>query len=72
MTARSPTLYLSEILASMDKIERYIAGLSYDEFIRREETVETLHPPAPLIIPTPICTPRKMKDIVIKVPASTT
>jgi uncharacterized protein with HEPN domain len=42
MTARSPALYLSEILASMDKIERYVAGLSYDEFILREQTVDAV------------------------------
>jgi hypothetical protein len=42
MTARSPALYLSEILSSMDKIERYVAGLSYDEFILREQTVDAV------------------------------
>ena len=42
MTARSPALYLSEILSSMDKIERYITGLSYDEFILREETIDAV------------------------------
>jgi uncharacterized protein with HEPN domain len=42
MTARSPALYLSEILASMYKIERYVAGLSYDEFIIREQTVDAV------------------------------
>ncbi len=42
MMARFPALYLSEILVSMDKIERYITGLSYDEFILREETVDAV------------------------------
>lgn len=36
MTGRSPVLYLSEILASMEKIERYTAGISYEEFIHSE------------------------------------
>ncbi len=42
MTARSPALYLSEILTSMDKIERYTAGLSYEEFIIHEEKVDAV------------------------------
>ena len=42
MTPRSPVLYLSEILASMDKIERYIAGVSYEEFIRNEQLVDAI------------------------------
>ena len=42
MTVRSPVLYLSEIISSMDKIERYITGLSYDEFILREETIDAV------------------------------
>ncbi len=42
MTERSPALYLSEILASMEKIERYIAGLSYEEFILREQTIDAV------------------------------
>jgi len=42
MTARSPALYLSEILSSLEKIERYIAGLSYEEFILREQTVDAV------------------------------
>jgi len=42
MTIRSPVLYLSEIISSMDKIERYITGLSYDEFILREETIDAV------------------------------
>jgi uncharacterized protein with HEPN domain len=42
MTARSPVLYLSEILSSMDKIERYIAGVSYEEFIRREQLIDAV------------------------------
>ena len=42
MTARSPALYLSEILASMEKIERYVAGLSYEEFIAREQLIDAV------------------------------
>ena len=42
MTVRSPASYLSEIISSMDKIERYITGLSYDEFILREETIDAV------------------------------
>jgi uncharacterized protein with HEPN domain len=42
MTARSPALYLSEILASMEKIERYIAGISYEEFIKREQLIDAV------------------------------
>ncbi|MEN6442400.1 MAG: DUF86 domain-containing protein [Methanoregula sp.] len=42
MTARSPALYLSEILASMEKIERYVAGISYEEFIRREQLIDAV------------------------------
>jgi uncharacterized protein with HEPN domain len=42
MTARSPALYLSEIVASMEKIERYIAGLSYEEFILSEQTIDAV------------------------------
>src|SRR5208337_5470850 len=42
MTARSPVLYLSEMLASMEKIERYIAGVSFDEFIQRDQLVDAV------------------------------
>lgn len=42
MTARSPALYLSEILASMEKIERYTAGISYEEFIVREQLIDAV------------------------------
>ena len=42
MTARSPALYLSEILSSMDKIERYLAGVTYEEFIRREQLIDAV------------------------------
>jgi uncharacterized protein with HEPN domain len=42
MTARSPVLYLSEILASMEKIERYIAGVSYDEFVRNDQVMDAV------------------------------
>ena len=42
MTARSPALYLSEILASMEKIERYIAGISYEDFIRNEQLIDAV------------------------------
>ena len=42
MTDRLPVLYLSEMLASMDKIERYISGISYDEFIQQEQLVDAV------------------------------
>jgi len=42
MTDRRPVLYLSEMLASMEKIERYIAGMSYEEFIRQEQLVDAV------------------------------
>jgi uncharacterized protein with HEPN domain len=42
MTARSPDLYLNEILTSMDKIERYIAGVTFDEFIQREQLIDAV------------------------------
>jgi len=42
MTARSPALYLSEILASMDKIERYVAGISFEEFVLREQLIDAV------------------------------
>ena len=42
MTARSPALYLSEILASMEKIERYVAGVSFEEFVVREQLIDAV------------------------------
>jgi uncharacterized protein with HEPN domain len=36
MTSRLPVLYLTEMLASMDKIERYVGGIPYEEFIRND------------------------------------
>jgi uncharacterized protein with HEPN domain len=42
MTSRSPVLYLSEIIASMEKIERYTAGVSYEEFIGREQLIDAV------------------------------
>ena len=42
MTDRLPVLYLSEMLASMDKIERYISGISYNEFIQQEQLVDAV------------------------------
>jgi uncharacterized protein with HEPN domain len=42
MTDRLPVLYLTEMLASMDKIERYIGGISYEEFIRNEQLVDAV------------------------------
>jgi len=42
MTDRLPVLYLSEMLASMDKIERYISGISYDEFIQQEQLIDAV------------------------------
>jgi hypothetical protein len=42
MTARSPLLYLSEMLASMEKIGRYTDGVTYDEFIEREQLIDAV------------------------------
>jgi hypothetical protein len=42
MSDRSPVLYLSEMLASMEKVERYVAGVSYEEFIRQEQLVDAV------------------------------
>lgn len=42
MNRRSWVLYLSEMLASMNKIERYIAGIPYDEFIKRDQLVDAV------------------------------
>lgn len=40
MSDRSPLLYLSEMLASMEKIERYMAGVSYAEFVKQDLLVD--------------------------------
>jgi uncharacterized protein with HEPN domain len=42
MTARSPLLYLSEMLASMEKIGRYTDGVTYDEFIEKEQLIDAV------------------------------
>jgi len=42
MTPRSPVLYLTEIIASMDKIERYLAGVSYEEFLRNDQMMDAV------------------------------
>lgn len=42
MTDRSPVLYLTEMLASMEKIERYVAGVSYEEFLQEEQLVDAI------------------------------
>lgn len=42
MTARSPLLYLSEMLASMEKIGRYTDRVTYDEFIEREQLIDAV------------------------------
>jgi uncharacterized protein with HEPN domain len=42
MTRRSSELYLSEMLASMNKIERYIEGVTYDEFITQDQLVDAV------------------------------
>ena len=42
MSDRSPVLYLSEMLAAMEKVERYIAGVSYEEFVRQEQLVDAV------------------------------
>jgi uncharacterized protein with HEPN domain len=42
MTNRSSLLYLSEMLRSMEKIERYMAGVSYEDFIIQEQLVDAV------------------------------
>ncbi len=42
MSDRSQVLYLSEMLAAMEKVERYIAGVSYEEFVRQEQLVDAV------------------------------
>lgn len=42
MTKRSPGLYLQDILASMDKIERYTEDLSFREFTESEMVVDAV------------------------------
>ena len=42
MKTRSPLLYLSEIVASMEKIERYLAGVSYEEFTKQEQLIDAV------------------------------
>jgi len=42
MSDRSPVLYLSEMLASMEKIERYMAGVSYGDFVRQEQLLDAV------------------------------
>lgn len=42
MNARSPALYLSEMLACMDKVERYMAGISFNEFRQREQLMDAV------------------------------
>jgi uncharacterized protein with HEPN domain len=42
MTARSWELYLSEMLGSMNKIERYIEGVTFDEFIKQDQLVDAV------------------------------
>ena len=71
MTARSPALYLSEILASMDKIERYTAGLSYDEFILSEEKVDAVERNIEKIGEASAAIPDEVRDRYPEVPWKT-
>ena len=42
MTARSPALYLSGMLSSMEKIERYCAGIPYEKFRENEQLIDAV------------------------------
>lgn len=42
MSRRFPLLYLSEMVSSMEKIERYVDGKSYKEFIKDEQLVDAV------------------------------
>jgi uncharacterized protein with HEPN domain len=40
--SRNLTLYLDDILASIDKIERYTAGMDWDTFVADERTFDAV------------------------------
>ena len=42
MTPRSPVLYLSEILTSMDKIGRYTRGITFEEFLQQDQLIDAV------------------------------
>lgn len=42
MSDRSPMLYLSEMVASMEKIERYMTGVSYEDFLKQEQLLDAI------------------------------
>ena len=42
MKTRDYKMYLEDILDAMDKIERYIDGLSYAEFIKNDIVVDAV------------------------------
>lgn len=42
MSDRSPVLYLSEMLASMEKIERYMDGVSYARFVQQDQLLDAV------------------------------
>jgi len=42
MSNRSPVLYLAEMLESMEKIERYVSGISYEEFVKQEQLIDAV------------------------------
>ncbi|MFA5415093.1 MAG: DUF86 domain-containing protein [Methanoregula sp.] len=42
MNDRSSILYLSEMLSSMEKIERYLAGCTYADFVQQDQLVDAV------------------------------
>ena len=42
MSDRSPILYLSEMLNAMEKVERYTAGISFEEFQQNEQLIDAV------------------------------
>jgi len=39
---RDPYLYIEDILTSIKKIKRYTAGMSFEDFIRDEKTIDAV------------------------------
>lgn len=42
MSKRQPTLYLQDILDSLEKIEQYIQNLSFEQFQQDEKTIDAV------------------------------